>query len=290
MTTLRRNVPQSEPRPDRSVVTLLLGLLIVLSTSHAATAGKPTKGGAPPTPNPLAEQPGAKIVVDREGWYRVSRQDLANAGWDPGSSPTNLQLWADGQEVAIEVNTGADGSLDPADTVEFFGTPLDTPSTGKRVYWLVRGSSAGARVSTYSSSHGKAGPASFDDTVALAPRTMFAPAITSGRPDGFYGPMVTSASVSVTLTAHDVVSSPSGSATLGVSLQGLSWYDHLVEVSLNGHFAGSLSFFGQSAPTSSFSVPDAWVVPGANAVTLTARYGSTDTALLVSTSLTYGRA
>ncbi len=50
------------------------------------------------TTNPLAGQAGAKIFVQQEGWYSVSRQNLIDAGWDCGTSATYLQLWAEGTQ------------------------------------------------------------------------------------------------------------------------------------------------------------------------------------------------
>ena len=83
----------------------------------------------------LASQVAVKLLVDREGWQRVSRLELITAGLDQFAPLANLQLFEGGVEQAIKVN--ADGS------VEFFGRPLLTSSTDKRVYWLIAGRNAG---------------------------------------------------------------------------------------------------------------------------------------------------
>ena len=106
----------------------------------------------------LAAESAAKILVNHEGWFSVTRSQLASAGFDPGTSSTYLQLFVEGQQVPILINDGGDGSFDPADSIEFYGTGLDTASTDTRVYWLVQGTSPGLRVSLASVGGGQSGP------------------------------------------------------------------------------------------------------------------------------------
>src|SRR5882724_12614101 len=56
---------------------------------------------------------------------------------------------------------------------------------------------------------------------------------------------------------------------LKVSLQGASAGPHSVAVKFNNSFAGNISFKGQSPGVSTFNIPTAQVLPGANTVTLT---------------------
>ena len=275
----------------RQLLISALTVATVLSATLPALAGKPSGGGTTTiTTNPLAEQAGVKVLVRQDGWYQFTRQDAIDAGWDPGSSsPGYLQLWADGVQQAMLVNAGADSSFDPSDTIQFYGTGLDTPATGTRVYWLTRSSSLGLRIAQLSAGRGKSGPTSFNDTVTLAPNTMYVPGITGGSADGFYGGMVSSTPVSHTITATDLAASASATPSLEVSLQGTPLWSHSVAVSINGNSAGTMTFYNGQALTSVFSVPISWLVSGANTVTLTAQNGAADTSLITSIKLTYPR-
>src|SRR5262249_20174115 len=94
----------------------------------------------------LASQPGAKIAVKHEGWYRVTQSELVALGFDTRSNPRMLQLFVDGRELPIIVQGEQDGSFDPQDAVEFYGVGLDSPFTDSRVYWLIAGDRPGLRV------------------------------------------------------------------------------------------------------------------------------------------------
>jgi len=61
------------------------------------------------------------------------------AGLDPGVNPRLLQLFLDGEEQPIIVRGGSDDQFGPQDSIEFYGTGLDTPFTDTRVYWLMEG-------------------------------------------------------------------------------------------------------------------------------------------------------
>ena len=277
------------------ISTMVFGAVLLLSAGRPAEAGKGGNGGGGSTSttittNSLAAQAGAKIFVQQEGWYQVSRQNLIDAGWDPGTSATYLQLWAEGIQQSILVNAGTNGTLDPTDTIEFYATGIDTPSTGTRVYWLVQGSSPGLRIASATVPKGRLGstPSSFNSTVTFSPKEYYAPGIANGSPDGFYGDVVTSTPITESITAVDPAPS-SASATLSVTLTGGYWWSHNVNVSLNGNAAGSLNFNGEIVQAGTFSVPSSWVVAGANAVTLVAPDGGNDVSLVTTISLTYPR-
>ncbi len=271
--------------------TLAMAAALVFAAAKPALAGKPGGGGTTTptiTTNPLAAQVGAKILVQKEGWYSISRQNLIDAGWDPGSSATDLQMWVEGVQQAILVNTGTTNTFDPTDTIEFYGTGLDTPSTSLRVYWLVAGTSPGLRIANPSSTKGSTGTTSFNSTVTFNPKTYYVPGVPSGSPDGFYGDAVTATPVTETMNVPDVATS-TATASLTVSLQGGYFWSHSVNVLFNGNTAGTMTYNGEGALTSTFTFPSSWVVSGANAVTLTAPAGGNDVSLITSISLTYPR-
>ena len=96
----------------------------------------------------LAAGPAIKISVCAEGWYRLTQPQLLAAGLSPDVDPRLLQLYVNGVEQPMIVSGQADGKLDPQDTVEFYGYPLNTTWSGTQVYWLVAGSTKGKRVPT----------------------------------------------------------------------------------------------------------------------------------------------
>jgi len=238
----------------------------------------------------LAADAGLKIFVTTEGWYRISRAQMAAAGYDPGSDPTKLELYCQGLAQPIVVNTGTSGTFASTDTIEFYGLGLDTPATGARTYWLRTGTK-GVRY-TVPTTKASASSASVAFTFERKDRTYFAPLL-AGNDDAenFFAPMITSASISQDLTVTNPDPAFQGNATLQLVLQGLrSGAQSSVGVELNGHTVGNLSFINSSPMTQktySIPVPQTWLATGANPLKLTSLNGPSDVSLLVSASLTY---
>jgi hypothetical protein len=93
----------------------------------------------------IAAQPGVKIGVKQDGWYRVTQPELVGAGFNVSADARNLRLFVDGREVPIEVSKSS-GPLGSTDFLEFYGTGVDTLTTDTHVYYLINGSQAGLRV------------------------------------------------------------------------------------------------------------------------------------------------
>ncbi|MGH9443504.1 MAG: C25 family cysteine peptidase [Thermoanaerobaculia bacterium] len=257
--------------------------------SSTGSGGTSSNASSSTTPN-FAGMAGAKISVQKEGWYSVSRQNLINAGWDPGTSPTYLQLWCEGHQQAILVNTGSNKTFDATDTIEFYGTGLDNPFTSSRVYWLLQGSAPGLRIATASANKKTtAAPASFSFTSVEKDRSIYFINLTSnGDQDNWFGPVVSpiSGPVSETIQVPHPASGTS-SVTLEIALQGATWSTHDINVEVNGNPAGSIVFSGMIAQTTNLTVPQSWIVPGANSVVLAAAGGDADYSVIDTMSLTY---
>lgn len=93
----------------------------------------------------IAAQTGLKIGIKKDGWYRVTQQQMVAAGFNPTVDIRNLRLFVDANEVAILTNQliGAFGS---GDYIEFYGRGLDIPTTDTRIYYLLAGTGPGMRV------------------------------------------------------------------------------------------------------------------------------------------------
>lgn len=86
-----------------------------------------------------------KISIKLDGWYRVTQQQMAAAGFAPTVDIRNLQLFTDGREVPIQTSKDVD-QFSSGDFIEFYARALDTPTTDTRIYYLVAGTSAGKRI------------------------------------------------------------------------------------------------------------------------------------------------
>ncbi|KAA0256656.1 MAG: hypothetical protein EDX89_00720 [Acidobacteria bacterium] len=263
---------------------------IPAADSEPEAAPKPdgveVAGSALATQAGIASGPAVKLSVSREGWYRVTRSQIAAAGLEPAST-RYLQLYCDGVEQAIVVTEDEKGT---DFVVEFHGRPIDTPYTATRVYWLVEGTAPGLRFARQA----RAGtavkpPASFPYTVERKDRTIyFAALVNNGDASNFFGPVVSPTPLTQTLTLGKLSPSAGGDWPLEVALQGVTTdVNHSVEVRLNGNVAGLVNFDGQERGVATFRVPAAWLVEGPNAVRLAALGGSTDVSLVDSIRLTY---
>ncbi|HKO56252.1 MAG TPA: C25 family cysteine peptidase [Thermoanaerobaculia bacterium] len=234
----------------------------------------------------IAGQPAAKILIGREGYYRITRADLIAAGFDPGSNPKSPSLYVDGQEMAVAVNDGGDGKWDPADSLEFYAVGMDTTYSGTRAYWLVAGNN-GLRFKPKAKVKGAPlGAQSFPFTVEKKDRFIFfgAQAGAADR-DSYYGPAIFWEPTVQTLDVANLASS--GNAVLTVVVQGATFTNHRISVVLNGASLGYLEFASQSVGTATFNLPLSAIRSGSNEVVLTGAADSLDISFLDYIDLTY---
>jgi uncharacterized repeat protein (TIGR01451 family) len=248
---------------------------------------------APTTPEigsgTLNDMPAAKISVQAEGWYSVTGSQLASAGFSAGSSQT-LHLYAEGIEQPLLIAGSQSGSLGPNDSIEFYGTPIDTPFSGTRVYWLVNGTQPGKRITAASAaSSAPAAPSSFLSTVVLQQRiTYFAALLNGENNDNFFGAFVSTEPVDQVLSAPNTDPTSSLQSSIDITLQGVTaGQAHSVSVTLNGSSLGSIEFTGEANVTNTFQVQNSLLLEGNNTVTLTALNGDNDVSLVQSIALHY---
>ena len=238
----------------------------------------------------LAADPAIKISVCAEGWYRLTRRQLLAAGLSPDVDPRLLQLYVDGKEQPMIVSGHADGKLDPQDTVEFYGYPLNTTWSGTQVYWLVAGSTNGKRVPTETlSAATNAGPANFPATVVWNPRTVYFAALLNGDADNFFGPVLGSGSpVTNSFAITNLDTTATANAQLEVLLQGVSSGAHVVGVQLNDFQAGTVKFSNQRGGVAKLALPVSALQQGSNnLLTLTVQGGQQDISVVNTVQLTY---
>jgi uncharacterized repeat protein (TIGR01451 family) len=247
----------------------------------------PRRGEAPVS---LDGEAAVKISVQSEGWYQVSRAHLVAAGLDPNADARTLQLYAEGIEQPMLIVGQQAGPLGPNDSIEFYGTGMDTPFSGTRVYWLVRGMRPGLRIhSVPAVSAGLSEPQSFPFTVVLQQRTTYFATLLNGENnDNFYGAAVTSAPVDQQLSVAHADPNSSMQISVDVTLQGATDQQaHSVSVFFNGASIGEMDFVNLANVTNTFSVDRSLLQDGVNTVTLTALQGDNDVSVVQSIALHY---
>lgn len=228
----------------------------------------------------LAAGTNAKLVVTATGWHRVKKSDLVAAGFDPGTSSKALAVFTDGVEVPIEVRDGGDGRFDANDTIEFFATPIDLPSTGGHIYYVVSGKGTGARVKTQNAKNGKPSASNFPYTYWRNERTVFFTALNNGDAESFFGAVVTSWPVTQTIRVANLDPN-GGNAELELVLQGATEnFEHVVALELNGQSLGNVTFRDQQRFTAKLSVPQSMLRAGDNTLQLTALNGWDDVSVV----------
>jgi uncharacterized repeat protein (TIGR01451 family) len=260
------------------------------SLPHVASAPSSNASAPQLGSGTLNDMPAAKIFVQAEGWYSVSKSQLAAAGFNVSGNAQNLQLYAEGVEQPLLIAGNQTGALGPNDSIEFYGTPIDTPFSGTRVYWLVNGAQAGTRIAAAAAQNSaQVAPSSFLSTILLQQRTTYFAALLNGENnDNFFGASVTTEPVDQILTAPNVDPSSNLESSLDVTLQGVTdGQTHSVTVVLNGSTIGNMSFSGEANVTNTFPVQNSLLQDGNNTVTLTALDGDNDVSLVQSIALHY---
>ncbi len=239
----------------------------------------------------VASQPGVKISVTKEGFYRVSRSQLQNAGFNVSTPGNFWQLYLDGKEQSIVV--GVSDSY-----IEFYGKGIDTPESATKVYYLIAGSQNGKRIasSTLRSIGGAVVAKSYDQTFVRKDRTNFFDQVLNGDDENFYGSVAilganapnqpNAATFTFNLTGVDFTSRKS---TFEINLQGLTLVPHQISAVLNGNTLESFSGNGLVLYGSSLRIPTANLREGVNTLLLTATGGGADISLTESIKVSYLR-
>ena len=239
---------------------------------------------APENQRVLAAMPGLKLSVREDGWYRVMQAAIVGAGFNANADLRYLQLYEDGIEIPIRINsTRNSGPLRAGDSIEFYGLALDTLSSDTREYWLVSGSLPGKRIKTQTSRNVNADHTiaeSFEHTVELKERLLYFAGLINGDRSNFFGQVINSKAVDQKLFVRHLYSSTSSTSRLEVALQGVTRQDHVVSVMVNGLEVGSLNFSGLAHKVEEFSLSPGVLREGENTVTFQRLNGDMDISLV----------
>ncbi len=231
----------------------------------------------------VASQPGVRIGIKREGFYRVSRAELQAAGFDVNSSIALWQLYDNGVQQSIIVGDG--GAY-----VEFYGRGIDTPEADTQIYYLVVGTQNGKRIGTSvrRAAGGQGSANSFTQSLTKKERFNATSAILNGDAEDFFGTIIngTPATVNFNLPAVDFAVA---NASVEITIQGLVLSSHQTRVVLNGEDIGAVTGEVRDSATRRYVVPTSFLRAGSNTLQLTALNGSSDVSLFDSIKVTYAR-
>jgi hypothetical protein len=230
-------------------------------------------------PEALAEDGRAfKLLVDQDGLYRVTYDDLQAAGFPlEGLISSSLRLHNRGQEVALYVAGEQDDEFNPGDYFLFYGQNPRSKYTNTNVYWLTWNEGApGLHMQERDGAPDQVLPVSagFTRTVHLEENLLYRSAQVSGPdldrwywrilPDPVSGATRTSFQVSL-----DQVSSEPASATIKGLFKSFSATPrHHTQVLVNNHLVYDAYWPSLAQHSFSARFPQAYLIEGTNVITV----------------------
>lgn len=229
---------------------------------------------APQVPTvPQSSAPWYKIALDRDGIYRLTCAQLADAGINSAALDlSTLKILKQGAELALRVQ-GA-GACDGSDYVEFFGQAATTKYTNTNIYWLTFGGAAGKRMTPRANGGTGAIAATFTDTLRIEEDHQYVPYLPFAEegdhwywnavphpydPDGNGDP--NSADYRFTLSQP---ASGAFTATLRLTLAGFSEGNHHTRVYLNTQPIYDATWSGRVEHTATVNFSQNLLSAGAN--------------------------
>ena len=272
-------------------------------SSRVSISGWPTTGadrtdsknrdGEAPVPalsnqETIASTSGVKLKISKPGWYRVTQSELLAAGLDALISPSHLQMFANGQEVPIEIS-GNGAQFTSSDYIEFFGRVSESPTDNQQTYFLFAGNTPGKRIERIDSGQlsEPSGPGSFVYTVERKDRAIYYSAYLNGDAENIFGPVVNNKPLVLSIPVSHQYFEPDAQVTIEISLVGVSFEDHHVKATLNGVELGTIDFGMTGHPSQTFTIPASVVHDGDNSLELVSLGGSSDVSLADTLRLTY---
>ena len=228
----------------------------------------------------IAAQKGVKISINHDGWYRVTAEQLQNSGFDINSNRNNWQLFANAEEVPIQIDSN--GSID------FFGRGIDTISSGTQVYYLVGGNEIGRRIGSLKGAAPGTEPtvSSFPVTIERKDRIYYISSILNGEAKNWFGDAIfKNAPTEQILNVQKL--SQNGQVRLSLKLQGLTNEAHLVNLRFNNFALGTIDYNGVSNQTFEFDLPLSAVIEGENKLYLQSAGAGNDISLIDTIRLSY---
>lgn len=275
-----RAVQGSESKP-RGIVTA--GRL-ELPKTIAQEVFANTMAADPNTHAWVVSQPGVRIGVRREGFFRVTKAELQATGFNVNGDNTLWQMYRQGVEQAIIVGPNAD-------YIDFYGVPMDTPETDMAMYYLVSGPVAGKRIASRVARavSGTVTSPNYSQVSEVRQRTNYLNQVLNGDAENYWGGVVSTSgnlTFNFTLTGVDFSAVQS---VVNIKFQGYSFDQHIVQITLNGEALANATGTSRSPFSKQYTVPTSFLREGNNALVMRAVGVASDFSLFDSISVEYGR-
>lgn len=194
-----------------------------------------------------------RIAIREDGMYRLTYDELAATGLPVATlDPQTLQMFYQGQEIAIQVIGEEDGIFNLTDEVIFYGEGLESKYTEDNAYWLTYDSEPGLRMDIRDSAAIGTPVEDYTAEVHMEENHLYRSILPGGDDfERFYWDEITSIPTNPTTWSHDFwIEEPSeGEGLLQIAMFGSlnlpAYYpDHHVIVSLNGHEIADVEWDG----------------------------------------------
>jgi hypothetical protein len=218
----------------------------------------------------IASQPGVKIHVKSDGFFRVTKAELQAAGFDTNSSPNLWQLYLNGIEQAINVQSNGD-------YIEFYGKGIETLHSNTNIYFLTVGTQNGKRIGTTIRRRigGTVEAKNFDSIVRKKDSAYYVSSVLNGDAENWFGGFISSAPTLVNFELNGIDYSYA-KTNLFLSIQGFTFVPHQVEVKINGVDLGQINGNNRDLFSRSQSVPVSILQEGTNTLELKSLGGPSD--------------
>ncbi|MCC6329743.1 MAG: hypothetical protein IT174_14605 [Acidobacteria bacterium] len=236
----------------------------------------------------VVSQPGVRIGIRREGFYRVTKTELQNAGFNVNGDPNFWQLYRAGVEQAMIV--GPSGNY-----IDFWATGTDTVETDLAMYYLVSGPSAGKRIASRVARpvSGTVATASYSQVFQQKQRLYYLNQVLNGPAENYWGAPVNpgfDTTYNFTLTGVDLTVP---TATLEVKFQGYSLFpvdQHSVQVTINGNvLPATATGTGREPYSKEYTIPTSYLAEGANSLVMRSVSPAGDSSFFDSVSVRFKR-
>lgn len=238
-------------------------------------------------PNPeqqrmVASQPGVKIAVRRDGFYRVTRAELQAANFPVNTDSAKWRLFMNGNEQAITV--APDGSY-----FDFYGRGIDDPETNTRYYYLMSDIVAGKRIGTkvLRQIPGSATAQRYQIDAGKKERFFYLNRFFNYEEENFFGTYINPTPSVVTFNLSQV--DRTANARIKVTLVGFGEYqNHRISVTLNGHSLPDITQYGRVYMWNEVTIPGEHLEEGQNRLEFVSS-GIQDEALFDRVEVSYQR-
>jgi hypothetical protein len=227
----------------------------------------PGLGGPRPGIRHLSGQ-ACKILVETDGIYEITYQDLADGGLPVDViDPRTIRLYNLGTELPVLLTGEEDGRLDEGDHLEFFGLANTSEYSQTNVYWLTWGGAYGERMSEIACSPGDtlATPEYFMESLHIEEDNRYYSNVYEGegKDHWFWEQLIAPLSSTYPVTLPAVLGG-SGTAEIRLGLRGKTSVPHRTSVSMNGTLVEDIHWSGMVEFERTMTFPDDHLIDGAN--------------------------